>query len=197
MGTRTLITSRDELEFIARAVADMLATRGGGVTALPLSEAAEFRALLPDADIITSALPVVWLDARRLTLITDRWRISTAQLRSALEAPSFATGRATEMELVSRHPVGWQAQNPFGAQGTTVRVLLWTQVFLQPLGHVMVPRQRAATVDERAAFTPAQRKKLPLIRANDAVVVYLGLAPGDLLRVDRSDGSVYWRVVVP
>ena len=37
---------------------------------------------------------------------------------------------------------------------------------------------------------------LPSLRADDPVVQYLGLSVGDIVRIDRPDGSVYYRLVI-
>ena len=39
-------------------------------------------------------------------------------------------------------------------------------------------------------------KTLPLLRSDDPIAQYLGLRPGDVVRVDRPDGTIYWRNVV-
>lgn len=111
------------------------------------------------------------------------------------------TTNARELELVSLHPVGWQAQNPFLARNQSrrntpvLRIISWTQVILQPLRHVLVPEQRRATAEEIQPLRPL--RNLPSIHATDIVVMHLGLSCGDVLRIDRKDGSVYWRLVVP
>lgn len=37
---------------------------------------------------------------------------------------------------------------------------------------------------------------LPSLRADDPVVQYLGLSVGDVVRIDRPDGSIYYRLVI-
>ena len=37
---------------------------------------------------------------------------------------------------------------------------------------------------------------LPAIFADDAIVQYLGLVVNDIVRIDRLDGTVYFRVVI-
>jgi hypothetical protein len=46
---------------------------------------------------------------------------------------------------------------------------------------------------------PAKRLTniLPSLRKDDPIVQYLGLTVGDIVRVDRQDGSVYYRLVIP
>lgn len=149
-----------------------------------------------------------WLDAKkkRVSMITDRPRITAMHLRAALDSDIFKPvspeegALATELELITKHPVGWQAQNPFGqnrprTRHPFLRLLLWVQVLQHPLLHNTVPPQRPATDEEKASLRPL--RSLPWIHQNDAVVLYLGMSVGDVLRVDRFDRSVYWRLVVP
>ena len=42
-----------------------------------------------------------------------------------------------------------------------------------------------------------RRSILPAIRADDAIIQYLGLSVNDIVRIDRLDGTVYFRVVIP
>ena len=62
----------------------------------------------------------------------------------------------------------------------------------RPLDHELVPRHVRAT----AAESGVQRRCLPMLRASDPVAQYLGLRPGDVVRIDRHDGSAYFRHVV-
>lgn len=54
--------------------------------------------------------------------------------------------------------------------------------------------RRLATPEERRRLMPL--KTLPLLRSDDPIAQYLGLRPGDVVRVDRPDGTIYWRNVV-
>lgn len=58
----------------------------------------------------------------------------------------------------------------------------------------IVPPQRRATPDEIAGLG-SQRHALPRARADDAMVRWLGLGPGDILRSIRHDGKPYYRLV--
>ena len=71
----------------------------------------------------------------------------------------------------------------------------------------LVPRQRAATALQIAADITGSGAgprlsrhlridDLPRARSDEAMVRWLGLRPGQVLRSERSDGSVYYRVVV-
>lgn len=61
--------------------------------------------------------------------------------------------------------------------------------------HVSVPKQRRATPEEVQRLRPL--RNIPCLHATDIVVMYLGLTSGDVVRIDRKDGSVYWRLVIP
>ena len=89
---------------------------------------------------------------------------------------------------------------------------------MYPLDHALVPPHRRVPVNEvRGSRSFAQwltEKKtkrletkylcpgkrlsavLPSLRADDPVVQYLGLSVGDIVRIDRPDGSVYYRLVI-
>lgn len=187
---------------IDRAVNVMLDLR---VTTIPVIRIAsdeippEFRELLAEDTGL-------WLDTEnaRVTMITDRKKITTKQIRTLLDASYLAANSAQELELVTQHAIGWQAQNPFLARnqprcrvGSTpiLRIIGWTQVILQPLNHVLVPAQRRATPQEVQRFR--HLRNLPSIHATDIVIMHLGMSSGEVLRIDRKDGSVYWRLVVP
>ena len=66
-------------------------------------------------------------------------------------------------------------------------------MLLYPLDHDLVPTHRRATPEERRALAPVNR--LPLLCLDDPVVQYLGLRPGDVVRIERRDGTLYWRQV--
>lgn len=51
-----------------------------------------------------------------------------------------------------------------------------------------------ATPEEKKRLLPLNA--LPILRSDDPIAQYLGLRPGDVVRVDRLDGTVYWRHLV-
>lgn len=82
---------------------------------------------------------------------------------------------------------------------TNASVLPWSLVLTDPLDHEIVPQQRRANPDELRAIgiDPGRPGLLPSIHASDPVVRYLGLVPGDVVRIVRRDGSLYFRHVIP
>jgi DNA-directed RNA polymerase subunit H (RpoH/RPB5) len=70
---------------------------------------------------------------------------------------------------------------------------------MYPLDHQLVPRHRKASMEDLKLLprgTLRRRSCLPAIRADDAIVQYLGLQVHDIVRIDRLDGTVYFRVVI-
>jgi DNA-directed RNA polymerase subunit H (RpoH/RPB5) len=61
--------------------------------------------------------------------------------------------------------------------------------------HVFVPKHQLATPEERKALVK-YISNIPHIRTTDAVVRFLGFRTGDIVRINRHDGSVAYRVVV-
>jgi DNA-directed RNA polymerase subunit H (RpoH/RPB5) len=59
-----------------------------------------------------------------------------------------------------------------------------------PLDHHLVPRHQKATAQDLEMLPPGtlrRRSVLPGIRADDAIVQYLGLCVNDIVRIDRLD----------
>ena len=61
--------------------------------------------------------------------------------------------------------------------------------------HVLVPKHRLVTSEERKALAKYVLN-IAHIRTTDAVVRFMGFRSGDIVRIDRHDGSVAYRVVV-
>lgn len=96
--------------------------------------------------------------------------------------------------------------------GSRLTVLPWHLVLMYPLDHSLVPPHRLATPGELRELQqryglvthnhhhhrrPAvATTTLPALRADDPVAQYLGLAVGDVVRIDRADGSVFYRAVI-
>ena len=80
-----------------------------------------------------------------------------------------------------------------------MRIIPWNLVLMYHLDHQLVPAHRRATADD-LQLLPAgalkRRSVLPAIFADDPIVQYLGLVVNDIVRIDRLDGTVYFRVVV-
>lgn len=78
-------------------------------------------------------------------------------------------------------------------------VLPWSLVLTDPLDHQIVPSQRRALPEElrAAGVDPRRLALLPSVRVTDPIVRYLGLSPGDVVRIVRRDASLYFRHVIP
>lgn len=78
-----------------------------------------------------------------------------------------------------------------------VRVELIEKNFLHRalLSHTLVPQHRLATPNEICALGKATCSKLPVILQTDPVVRYHDWRQQSIIRVDRHDGSVAFRIV--
>ena len=136
-------------------------------------------------------------EARTLLVVTDSPRVTSQQVRQPLDAAT-ADGLTARLQLVSRFPVNVHAHCM-----TRVTVLSWNLLLTYPLDHDLMPPHRHATAPEdlerlaqlRLPRGPAWGA-LPALRADDPIVQYLALSVGDVMRIDRRDGTVYYRVVV-
>lgn len=127
-------------------------------------------------------------------LITDQAKIGMSQLRQGYEA--LARVGAKRLQLVARHGITTQTMNLNQTLPSDrhISILLWSLVLLHPLDHELVPAHRRATPEERARLTPVNL--LPALRSDDAVAQYLALRPGDVVRIERADATVYWRLII-
>lgn len=57
------------------------------------------------------------------------------------------------------------------------------------LNHVLVPKH--TKVDRQAK----NDKKYPILKKSDPVAKFMGYKPGDVIRIDRNDGTIYYRYV--
>lgn len=99
-----------------------------------------------------------------------------------------------------------------GPAAESVSVLPWQLVLTYPLDHELVPRHRRATAEDLShlptgsvrrasgmlpalhpAFRGDGRHAEPCLRTTDPIVQYLGLRAGEIVRIDRHDGSTYFR----
>jgi DNA-directed RNA polymerase subunit H (RpoH/RPB5) len=129
-----------------------------------------------------------------VVVVTDASRITFAMLKNVLEALDGQMG----LLLVSRNGVATQNQN-LVTHATRLHIVAWTLVLLYPLDHQLVPRHRKATVEDLKLLPRGTLRRpscLPAIRSDDAIVQYLGLKVGDIVRIDRLDHTVYFRMVI-
>ena len=85
------------------------------------------------------------------------------------------------------------------------RTVPWSLVLTQPLDHELVPRHRRCTRDEIASLGAqlaatraghARLSQLPCLQCSDPIAQYLALKPGEVVRIERLDGSIYYRIIV-
>jgi DNA-directed RNA polymerase subunit H (RpoH/RPB5) len=130
-----------------------------------------------------------------LVLVTDAPKISMASLKQLCDRETLIDHFGVRsVLLLTKHPITTQTQNILPAH---ISILPWVAVLTRPLDHEIVPAHRRATADDlrQMGVARAARALLPSLRASDPIVQYLGLRIGDVVRVDRLDGSVYLRVV--
>jgi DNA-directed RNA polymerase subunit H (RpoH/RPB5) len=130
-----------------------------------------------------------------LVVVSDTEKLSASCVKQATNrAFSVETG-IRRLQLVSAVPPNAQTLRLLPS---TVSVVPWTLALTYPLDHEIVPPQRRATTDDlrAAGLADLKRSLLPSIRCDDAIVRYLDLVPGDVLCIDRLDGSRYFRRVV-
>ncbi len=132
----------------------------------------------------------------RLIVLSDLERLPTAAVKQAAD-PAFlaAHGFTAGLQIIAVSPPNAQTVRTLPP---TVSLLAWHLILTYPLDHEIVPPQRRATADDlrAAGLAKCKRTALPSVRSDDPVVRYLDLAPGDVLRVDRRDGSLYFRRVI-
>ena len=153
-----------------------------------------------------------------LILITDAVRLTTSSIKAALVANScfFCSVLKTAGGIAIRrhymHQGIFQPQKytlaplQLVAQCTVshtlmdqVRLIPWYVVLMYPLDHQLVPVHRKATAEDLKLLprgTLSRRNLLPAIRSDDIIVQYLGLHVNDIVRIDRHDGTVYFRAVI-
>jgi DNA-directed RNA polymerase subunit H (RpoH/RPB5) len=132
----------------------------------------------------------------RLIVLSDLEKLPTVAVKQAADPAFLAVhGFTAGMQVIAVSPPNAQTVRTLPP---TVSLLAWHLILTYPLDHEIVPPQRRATTDDLAAAGLARCKRtaLPSVRSDDPVVRYLDLAPGDVLRVDRRDGTLYFRRVV-
>jgi DNA-directed RNA polymerase subunit H (RpoH/RPB5) len=130
-----------------------------------------------------------------LVVITDAPKISMGSLKPLCDRETLVDHFGVQsVLLLTKHPITTQTQNILPAH---IAILSWVAVLTRPLDHEIVPAHRKATGDDlrQMGVARAARALLPSLRASDPIVQYLGLRIGDVVRIDRLDGSVYLRVV--
>lgn len=153
-------------------------------------------------------------DGSALVVVTDIDRLTVGMVKHAADPASLAaalgsTGESAaaaaaappgpptlpEIELVAAAVPNTQTLKMFPANAS---VLPWTLALTYPLDHEIVPPHRRATAADLrdAGLTRCKPSVLPAVRSDDPVVRYLRLRVGDIVRIDRRDGSLYFRRVI-
>lgn len=63
--------------------------------------------------------------------------------------------------------------------------------------HRLVPKHTKLSDDEKQAITKQYGARLPDIFASDPVVKHYGFEVGDIIKIERKDGTIYYRQVTP
>lgn len=131
----------------------------------------------------------------RLIVVSDTEKLPTSSMKQAANRTLLAGIGVERLQLVSAVPPNAQT---IRLLPPTVSVIPWTLVLTYPLDHEIVPPQRRATTEDlrAAGLIDLKRSLLPSIRCDDAIVRYLDLVPGDVMCIDRLDGSRYFRRVI-
>jgi DNA-directed RNA polymerase subunit H (RpoH/RPB5) len=153
--------------------------------------------LLPSLEMRPESVMMLVSAQSMLVVVTDALRIGMPQLKSAMEA--LETKGVHRLHIVSANHLMTQLQN-IQAFRDRFRVISWQLILTYPLDHQLVPKHRFATPEDLKMLPQGALKRrsiLPAIRADDAIIQYLGLSVNDIVRIDRLDGTVYFRVVIP
>lgn len=140
----------------------------------------------------------------RLTLVvvTSRTKITPAALRHVL-----AEWKGDRMVLVSLHAVpscnkgaGHSRLHPKVVHEAfcapfCYQVVPWSVVRMCPVEHELVPVHSLVTKEELSGYKWT-RSNLPCLHCTDPVAQYLGFQVGDVVKISRHDGSLYFRQVV-
>lgn len=141
-----------------------------------------------------SALVVV-TDLDRMVMGPIKQAAAPAFLAAALGGVEQPSADAPELQLVASVPPNTQTLKLLPSNASVVP---WSLVLTYPLDHEIVPPQRRATAADLrvAGLARCKPSLLPCIRSDDPVVQYLHLRAGEILRIDRQDGSLYFRHVI-
>ena len=149
--------------------------------------------------------------ARTVLIVTGVPRITSQHVRGAIEA--MLPGE--QLQLVAKHSVNlhshflarvsivpWYPAGFFVAArgGKKKACRAPSLVLTYPLNHDLVPRhQRASPADLQQLAQlrlPRPGVTLPALRVDDPIAEYLALSVGDIVRIDRLDGTTYYRIIV-
>ena len=140
-------------------------------------------------------------------IITDRAKLNTTQLRRLHDLMGTKLSHPiAQLQIVSLHSLTIQC-SIHGTWAVQTTIIMWSLVMVYPLDHELVPPHRRATSDEVDILLGPRKpgvgriganklSQLPCLRLDDAIAHYLALKPGEVVHIDRLDGSVYYRVIV-
>lgn len=92
--------------------------------------------------------------------------------------------------LIHKYPETFSVKKIIAKLDITIELFLHEYLEYNILNHSYVPQHeyiRRATYEEM--------KKYPVIKTSDPVVQFMGFKDGDLLRIHRTDGTIYLRCV--
>jgi DNA-directed RNA polymerase subunit H (RpoH/RPB5) len=145
---------------------------------------------------------------------TERLKLGAAHLRQIHSLIVSATLQPiiSHLSIISRYTLSLPSQRLQGeSNDVQVTIIPWSLLMTYPLDHTMVPTHRRASPDEVCRLlgcsnggtshhhrkaTERKANLLPCLRTDDPIAQYLGLETGEIVRIDRLDGSVYYRVIV-
>ena len=142
-------------------------------------------------------------------VIADIAKLNTTQLRRLHDSVMGGTlpDPISVIQIVSRCPLPILTQ-AHGWSTIPTSILLWSLVLTHPLDHELVPCHRRCTPDEISSLgvRPSEHttttrpeirlSQLPCLHSNDPIAQYLALKPGEVVRIERLDGSIYYRIIV-
>lgn len=84
-------------------------------------------------------------------------------------------------------------KKPLETIHATCEIFTVKELQYNPTKHVLVPRHEKLSPEEMAQHT--EIKKYPILKRHDPIARYYFYETGDLVRIWRKDGSIYFRVV--
>lgn len=129
-------------------------------------------------------------------------KIKPAQLREYFdEIMTKYISETDDFLVVVRNKVSSSVAN-LNKEKEYRHIQLWRtkQLQMNPTRHVLVPRHELCKSEEVEEiirrYSLPHKSKLPGIERDDIQVRYLGLKSGDVVKINRVDGSVFYRHVI-
>lgn len=140
-----------------------------------------------------------------------QWLLNCCKAANRATAQARGLAETTRLHIILVHglvrkpsPKQLSDQAKLQAQAPALlRLELWHIRQLQYdvfsiMRHIVPPQKRASAADIARDLTARRiaRSQLPVVRANDAIVRWLGMSVGDVLQSQRNDGKPYYRIVL-